>query len=118
MAVVPKPDEPQPTPRPTGDEALAPDETSPRSEPVPHPGSTSEDSRPEPSGTSGGAASAGTSTAGSTSAGHAHPAGAALAFAALGVVFGDIGTSPLYSLQRCSASTTTPSHRRGATSTA
>lgn len=99
MAVVPKPDEPQPTPRPTGDEALAPDETSPRSEPVPHPGSTSEDRRPEPSGTSGGAASAGTSTAGSTSAGHAHPAGAALAFAALGVVFGDIGTSPLYSLQ-------------------
>jgi KUP system potassium uptake protein len=33
--------------------------------------------------------------------GHHHPAGAGLVLAALGIVFGDIGTSPLYALKEC-----------------
>jgi KUP system potassium uptake protein len=32
---------------------------------------------------------------------HHHPAGAALVVAALGIVFGDIGTSPLYAFKEC-----------------
>jgi KUP system potassium uptake protein len=32
---------------------------------------------------------------------HAHPAGAGLVLSALGIVFGDIGTSPLYALKEC-----------------
>src|SRR5512133_719932 len=34
-------------------------------------------------------------------AGHAHAGGLKLAVAALGVVYGDIGTSPLYALKEC-----------------
>lgn len=34
-------------------------------------------------------------------AGHHHPAGFGLVIAALGIVFGDIGTSPLYALKEC-----------------
>ena len=34
-------------------------------------------------------------------AGHGHPQGVGLVLAALGVVFGDIGTSPLYALKEC-----------------
>src|SRR4051794_29699044 len=32
---------------------------------------------------------------------HSHPKGAALVISALGIVFGDIGTSPLYALKEC-----------------
>lgn len=39
----------------------------------------------------------------STSHEHQHPTGLALAMGALGVVYGDIGTSPLYALRECFA---------------
>jgi len=52
-----------------------------------------------PSGPEGDAASAGPTAAGPTSAGRGGGAGLALALGALGVVFGDIGTSPLYAIQ-------------------
>jgi len=41
-----------------------------------------------------------------------------LALGALGIVFGDIGTSPLYALQPCSPSTMAPCDPPRATSTA
>jgi KUP system potassium uptake protein len=42
-----------------------------------------------------------TDASGGRAQAHAHPASAALVVAALGIVFGDIGTSPLYAFHEC-----------------
>ena len=49
----------------------------------------------------GSAAAPSTSPVKPAPAAHAHGSLGALAFGALGVVFGDIGTSPLYALKEC-----------------